>query len=64
VLLSIQGAGGIGPDVLLSAQGAGGIGPDVFDLRLTPLVTTKSAKPATADHLLIDPPKGNNGRSL
>jgi hypothetical protein len=62
-VLTAQGAGGIGPDVL-TAQGAGGIGPDVLALRLTPLVTTKSAIATTADHLLIDPPEGNNGRSL
>ena len=32
--------------------------------RLTALVTTRSAIATTADHLDIDPPEGNNGRSL
>jgi hypothetical protein len=32
--------------------------------KLMALVTTKSANTATSDNLLIDPPKGNNGRSL
>jgi hypothetical protein len=56
-----QGAGGIGADVL--AQGAGGMGAEVLAFRLTALVTTSNANATTAD-LLIDPPKGNNGRSL
>jgi hypothetical protein len=57
-----QGAGGIGAEVL--AQGAGGMGAEVLAFRPTPLVTTNNANAVTADHLLIDPPKGNNGRSL
>ena len=72
----LQGVGGIGEDVL--AHGVGGIGEDVLahgvggigDVVLTKafkpmaLVTTKSANTATPENLLIDPPKGNNGRSL
>jgi hypothetical protein len=59
-----QGVGGIGADVL--AHGVGGIGADVLARAFKPmaLVTTKSANTATAETLLIDPPKGNNGRSL
>jgi hypothetical protein len=57
-----HGAGGTGADVLMR-HGAGGTGADVLR-KLTALVTTKSAKATTADHLDIDPPKGNNGRSL
>ena len=59
-----QGVGGIGADVL--AHGVGGIGAEVLARAFKPmaLVTTKSANTATADNLLIDPPKGNNGRSL
>jgi hypothetical protein len=60
----LQGVGGIGDDVL--AHGVGGIGDDVLTRVFKPiaLVTTKSANTATAENLLIDPPKGNNGRSL
>ena len=59
-----QGVGGIGADVL--AHGVGGIGAEVLARAFKPmaLVTTKSANTATAETLLIDPPKGNNGRSL
>lgn len=59
-----HGVGGIGADVL--AHGVGGIGAEVLARAFKPmaLVTTKSANTATAETLLIDPPKGNNGRSL
>jgi hypothetical protein len=59
-----HGVGGIGAEVL--AHGVGGIGAEVLTraFKLTALVTTKSANTATSDNLLIDPPKGNNGRSL
>jgi hypothetical protein len=58
-----HGAGGTGAEVLMR-HGAGGTGADVLARKLTALVTTKSAKATTADHFDIDPPKGNNGRSL
>ena len=59
-----HGVGGIGAEVL--AHGVGGIGAEVLARAFKPmaLVTTKSANTATAETLLIDPPKGNNGRSL
>jgi hypothetical protein len=59
-----HGVGGIGADVL--AHGVGGIGAEVLASAFKPmaLVTTKSANTAIAENLLIDPPKGNNGRSL
>ena len=62
-MLICHGAGGTGADVLIR-HGAGGTGAEVLTRRLTALVTTKSANATTADHLDIDPPKGNNGRSL
>jgi hypothetical protein len=53
-----HGVGGIGAEVL--AHGVGGIGAEVLAMAFKPmaLVTTKSANTATADNLLIDPPKG------
>jgi hypothetical protein len=63
VLLMRHGAGGTGAEVL-TRHGAGGTGAEVLTRKLTALVTTKSANAPTADHFDIDPPKGNNGRSL
>jgi hypothetical protein len=59
-----HGVGGIGADVL--AHGVGGIGAEVLTKAFKPmaLVTTRNANTATPENLLIDPPKGNNGRSL
>jgi hypothetical protein len=53
-----HGVGGIGAEVL--AHGVGGIGAEVLASAFKPmaLVTTKSAKTATAENLLIDPPQG------